>query len=193
MSISPELMLQVKRLAKHYPLPAYATPGAACIDLVAAIPRPIVIYQGDLHDIPSGIQVSFPVGYVLKLFCRSGNARKHRLRLVNGTGIIDSDYRGEIVVSLERGYSSANNAPDRVTINPGDRIAQAMLVHVPQMKIVEVEELSDTLRGAGGFGSTGSGQQNATNAALADLAKDEDPAAAAITAATQLGFLRGRD
>jgi dUTP pyrophosphatase len=128
--------------------PKFATAGAACFDLHAA-------EAGDLKAssttvIGTGLSVEIPQGHVMLIFSRSGHGFKNGITLVNGTGVIDSDYRGEIKVGLR------NAGQDPFEIKIGDRIAQAMILPLPQFQFVETVVLSDTERGSGGFGSTGS-------------------------------------
>lgn len=127
--------------------PRYATDGAACFDLQAAVSMRIP--AGETILIPTGLAFQIPEGYKLDIYSRSGLSIKHDLALANGTGIIDSDYRGEVMVAL---YNRSEN--DRYVQN-GDRIAQAMLVPVPKVYLIQVDKLESTERGAGGFGSTG--------------------------------------
>ena len=144
------MKLKIKKLSDAAITPRYATPGSACFDLHAV--HNGVVPAGKSMAFATDLAFEVPDGWVMKLYSRSGHGFRHGVRLANTTGIIDSDYRGEILVPLtcdaesETGYFVA----------AGDRIAQAMLVQVPQVQLVEVEELSDTARGAGGFGSTGS-------------------------------------
>ncbi len=102
-----------------------------------------------VYTFRTGLAFEVPHGHVLKVFSRSGHGFKYGVRLANGTGIIDSDYRGELMVCLK------NDGPEPMVVHHGDRITQAMLVPIPQVELIEVQELSDTERGAGGFGSTG--------------------------------------
>ena len=137
-------------LGKEIPLPSYATPGSAAMDLRACVSEPVVIAPGARVVVPSGIAIALPSAeYVALLFARSGLAAKGGVCLANGVGVIDSDYRGEIGVAL------LNTSAKDYTILPGDRIAQLMVVPVVQPTVELVEELDETDRGAGGFGSTG--------------------------------------
>ncbi|MBR2483803.1 MAG: dUTP diphosphatase [Oscillospiraceae bacterium] len=137
-------------LGKEIPLPSYATPGSAAMDLRACVSEPVVIAPGARVVVPSGIAIALPSSeYVALLFARSGLAAKGGVCLANGVGVIDSDYRGEIGVAL------LNTGSDPYTILPGDRIAQLMVTPVVQPAVELVEELPETTRGAGGFGSTG--------------------------------------
>jgi dUTP pyrophosphatase len=145
------MMLKFKRLHGDAILPTYASEGAACFDLYAITPYGIVdIPPGEATSVNTGLAVEVPPGWVLKVYSRSGHGFKHGIRLVNGVGIIDSDYRGELIVGLH------NDRSDRVfEVRHGDRIAQAMLERAERVEIVEVDSLTETMRGAGGFGSTG--------------------------------------
>ena len=141
--------LFVKRLDPRVQLPAYQTPGAAAMDLAALLEEPLTVAPRALVSIPTGLAIALPdAGWAL-IFARSGLGIKHGIALSNGVGVIDSDYRGEIRVGL----TNLSDIP--YTIQPGDRIAQLMVVPVARAAVLELEELPDTARGAGGFGSTG--------------------------------------
>lgn len=144
--------LKVKRLHPAAVLPRYATDGAACFDLVAIEGR--TIGPDRAGSIPTGLAFEVPPGHALMIYSRSGHGFKHGTRLANCVGVIDSDYRGEVMVALRN--DTARGDGYAFSVLPGDRIAQAMLVQAPQVQLVEVQELGDTARGAGGFGSTGS-------------------------------------
>ena len=135
------------------PLPAYATNGAAGMDLCAAVPHdtPVQLAPGARGLIPTGFAMALPAGYEAQVRPRSGMALKHGVTVLNTPGTIDSDYRGEIGVIL----LNTSDAP--FTIARGDRIAQMVIAAVTQAQPIEVLELVETERGAGGFGSTGSG------------------------------------
>lgn len=139
--------LKVKRLHPDAVIPAYHTDGAACFDLHAL--SGAMIDRRTAAHIPTGLAFEIPAGYVMLIYSRSGHGFKHGVRLVNAVGVIDSDYRGEVVIGLH------NDGLDWFTVLPGDRIAQAKIVPAPRFKINEVFDLSGTVRGAGGFGSTG--------------------------------------
>lgn len=144
------MQLKIKRLHSDAVLPKYATPGSACFDLTASgdgQPHP---RDFNAWVFPTGLSVEVPEGHVMLIFSRSGQGFNEGVRLSNCVGVIDSDYRGEIRVSLRAdGEQPTRNYK-------GSRIAQAMIVPIPAVEIVEVEDLSITERGAGGFGSTGS-------------------------------------
>lgn len=132
------------------PLPAYATPGAAGMDLRAFLPEgPVTFTQGELRLISTGFSVELPPGTEMQIRPRSGLALKHGLIIPNSPGTVDEDYRGTIMVGL---YLLSATA---LTISHGDRIAQAVIADVRRVRPVEVETLSETQRGSGGFGSTG--------------------------------------
>lgn len=147
------MKLQIKALSdqigKQIPLPYYATAGAAAIDLHACIDAAVTIPGGGQTVIPTGLAVAVPEGYVGILALRSSLGVRKGIGLSNGIGVIDSDYRGPLGVGLY------NMRDTDYTIEPGDRIAQLMIVPVLCPEIEVVEELSETARGEGGFGSTG--------------------------------------
>lgn len=130
-------------------LPTYESAGAAGADCYARVNEKIVLKAGKQVTVPLGFAVEVPEGYEMQIRARSGNARKHGIGVVNGLGTIDSDYRGEVCTIL------INHSDEDFEINPGDRVAQAVIAPVIQAKWNEVEELSETVRGEGGFGSTG--------------------------------------
>ena len=138
------------KIGKEIPAPFYATPGSAAMDLHACIDEAVVIPAGGRKVIPTGIAIALPsADYVALVFARSGLGIKHGVAPANCVGVIDSDYRGEIMVGLQ------NSGESDYTIHPADRIAQLMITPVVQAQVELVDELDDTDRGAGGFGSTG--------------------------------------
>lgn len=143
------------KIGKEIPLPSYATAGSAGLDLRACIDGPIYLpgTASGLPNsvlVPTGIAIELPgPEYVALIYARSGLAVKHGVTLSNCVGVIDSDYRGEIKVGL------VNLSGKAYTIEPGERIAQMVITPVHQAEINVVDELDDTARGAGGFGSTG--------------------------------------
>ena len=138
------------KIGKEIPAPFYASAGAAAMDLHACVDEPVTIPAGGRAVIPTGIAIALPdPGYVALVFARSGLGIKHGIAPANCVGVIDSDYRGEVMVGLQ------NSGNTGYTVQPGDRIAQLMITPVIQAKIAMVEELDDTQRGTGGFGSTG--------------------------------------
>lgn len=146
--------LQIKalspRIGKDIPLPYFATKGAAAMDLHACMDEPMTLAPGAREMIPTGLAVAIPDGHVGVIAIRSSMGAKHGINMANSIGVIDSDYRGPLnvcVVNLTR------DAP--YTVEPGDRIAQLMILPVVQPTLRLVEELPATERGQGGFGSTG--------------------------------------
>lgn len=139
-----------EKIGREIPLPHFATGGAACMDLCACMDESITLNAGERCLVPTGIAIALPSAeYVALVFARSGLGIKKGVCLSNGVGVIDSDYRGEIGVGLV----NLGDAP--YTVQPGDRIAQLMVVPVVQPTLTVVETLDETERGAGGFGSTG--------------------------------------
>lgn len=130
-------------------LPRRASRGSAGVDLQAMIDAPITLEPQKLYRVPTGIAMELPEGYVGLVYARSGLGVKHGIALGNGVGVIDSDYRGEIQVGL------CNLSDTPYTIQPKDRIAQLVIAPVPPVEYVWADELSDTARGEGGFGSSG--------------------------------------
>lgn len=146
------MKLKVKKLHPEAIIPKYATAGAACFDLCAVVQNDIQVFvaHGAPTIISTGLAFEVPENHVMLVFSRSGHGFNKDVRLSNCVGVIDSDYRGELKVKL-----SKDNMGEFLHILNGDRIAQAMIVPVDRVEFEEVEELSDTERGAGGFGSTG--------------------------------------
>lgn len=142
--------LKVHRLCPYALLPTYATDGSACFDLYALLDSPVTVKAGKNTRIQTGLAFEIPKGWVMLVFSRSGHGFKNGVRLSNSVGVIDSDYRGELLVSLEAEYGHGH-----LTVEDGDRIAQAMLVPSYRVQMIEVDLLSETARGSGGFGSSG--------------------------------------
>ena len=144
--------VQVKRFphSDGLALPAYATPGAAGMDLLAAVTTPLTLAPGQRILVPTGLAIALPPGYELQVRPRSGLALKHGVALVNSPGTIDADYRGELKVLL------INTDPSEAfVVARGERIAQLVVQAVEHVIFVEVDDLDDTDRGDGGFGHTG--------------------------------------
>lgn len=138
------------KIGTEIPAPYYASAGAAAMDLHACIDAPIIIPRGQRRVIATGIALALPSSeYVALIFARSGLGIKHGIAPANCVGVIDSDYRGEILVGLQ------NCGDEDFTIHSGDRIAQMMITPVVQAQITLTDTLDDTERGAGRFGSTG--------------------------------------
>lgn len=136
-------------LGKEIPLPYYATAGAAAMDLHACLESPLTLAAGERRIVPTGLAVAIPAGHVGILAVRSSMGIKRGVTLANAIGVIDSDYRGEVGIGL------MNTTGEPYTILPGDRIAQLMVMPVVQPAVELVDELPETDRGEGGFGSTG--------------------------------------
>jgi dUTP pyrophosphatase len=145
----PDIRIAVQRLphGADLPLPAYATDGAAGMDVVAA--EDLILAPGARHAVATGFAMAIPQGYEVQVRPRSGLALKHGITCLNTPGTIDSDYRGEVKVIL------ANLGQDPFSIQRGDRIAQLVPAPVQRAEFDEVTNLDATQRGAGGFGSTG--------------------------------------
>ena len=146
---SQKVDIRVKRLdhGAGLPMPAYATSGAAGMDICAA--ESLTLRAGKRHAVATGFAFAIPDGYEVQVRPRSGLALKHGITCLNTPGTIDSDYRGEVKVVL------ANLGDEDFVINTGDRIAQIVVAPVTQGMMIEVDALDDTERGTGGFGSTG--------------------------------------
>jgi len=143
-------ILKIKRLRPEAKLPQRQTPGSAGHDLHACIPEPLLLPAGEKRRVPIGIAMEIEnPNYVAILAARSSMALKYGVTMGNGIGVIDSDYRGELSVLLH------NTSNEDFVIQPGDRIAQLLLIPVDLPQVLEVEQLSETQRGQGGFGSTG--------------------------------------
>ncbi|NHM13762.1 dUTP diphosphatase [Xiamenia xianingshaonis] len=143
-----EVRLNVQRLNDALPMPRYAYPGDAGLDLRSSIAA--TIEPGGRLCVPTGIAVAIPAGYAGFVLPRSGLAKNHGIGVVNAPGLIDSNYRGEVCVIL---HNSDTN--ESFTIEVGDRIAQLVVLAVPTVELVEVDRLDETQRNAGGFGSSG--------------------------------------
>lgn len=145
--------VKIKRLSRAAIVPRYATAGSAAFDLHACIESRVGLLAGESVMIPTGLAMAIPDGYVGLIAPRSGVGAKHGIVLGNLVGVIDADYRGEIMVSLwNRNHSPGHSG---YVVNPGDRIAQMVILPVAQASLLDVQELPDTERGSGGFGSTG--------------------------------------
>ena len=145
----PPVKVQIKRLRPNVPLPTRMTAQAAGFDLAAAVVNPVAIAPQSIQLIPCGFAMAIPHGYEAQVRPRSGLASKHGITLVNTPGTIDSDYRGEVQVPV------INLGKTTFTIEPNMRIAQMLILPVPEVEMTEVSELEDTARGTGGFGHTG--------------------------------------
>jgi dUTP pyrophosphatase len=145
-----ELKILDKRLGQEFPLPRYATDGAAGLDLIACLDEHLHIAPGDTHLVPTGMAIHMADPELAAvLLPRSGLGHKHGIVLGNLVGLIDSDYQGQVFVSVW------NRGREPFTIEPGDRIAQMVFVPVVHARFEIVEEFEASRRGAGGFGHTG--------------------------------------
>ena len=149
--MSRPIRVQIKRLphSDGVPLPTKMTEHAAGFDLSAAVSQSVVLEPGQITLIPCGFSMAIPHGYEAQVRPRSGLASRHGITLINSPGTIDSDYRGEVQVPL------INLGREKFTVERGMRIAQMLVLPVPDAQIVEVEELNETKRGGKGFGHTG--------------------------------------
>lgn len=139
----------IKKLRDNAILPTYGSAFAAGADLYACLDAPVTLQPGETAFIPTGLAMEIPAGFAGLVYARSGLASKRGLAPANKVGVIDSDYRGECTVAL------LNHSAVPQTIEPGDRIAQLVITPFLQVSFQEVSDLTDTQRGAGGFGSTG--------------------------------------
>ena len=150
---TPTVTLALRRLphADGLALPAYETEGAAGMDLRAAVPQdaPVTLQPGERQMIPTGLSLAIPPGYEVQVRPRSGLAAKHGLTCLNSPGTVDSDYRGELKVIL------INLGREAFVVQRGERIAQMVVAPVTRGVFEEVDVLPETVRGEGGFGSTG--------------------------------------
>lgn len=141
------MKIKVKKLDPAASLPTYATQGAACFDIRTIEAGKVPAYG--VRRFRTGLAFEVPDGHVLNVYSRSGHGINHGLRLSNTVGIVDSDYRGEVIIGI------TNDSSTPFEFEAGDRIAQGMIDLAPQVELVEADSLSETARGAGGFGSTG--------------------------------------
>lgn len=139
----------VKKLKENAILPTYGSAQAAGADLYACLDADLTIAPGETAFVPTGLAMELPLGYVGLIYARSGLACKRDLAPANKVGVIDSDYRGEFIVALH------NHGKNPQTISHGERVAQLMITPVLNVSFLEADELSDTQRATGGFGSTG--------------------------------------
>ena len=145
-----QMQVKYKLLDPRAKAPTYATPGAAAADLCALLDAPLTLAPMQRALIPTGLAIELPdAGCVALVYARSGLSIKHGVCMANGVGVIDSDYRGELRVPM------VNLSTESYTIQPGERVAQLCIAPVWQANFAPADELSDSQRGAGGFGSTG--------------------------------------
>ena len=143
-------VLKIKKVQENAVIPKRATEGSAGLDLCACIDAPLTLNSGDTALIPTGLAIELPSSqYGAFVFARSGLSIKHGIGLLNAVGVIDSDYRGEIKVGV------INQIKEPYTIEPGERIAQLVIMPVATLPVEEAQTLGESEHGAGGFGSTG--------------------------------------
>ena len=142
--------LRIMKVRENAKVPQRATQGSAGLDLCACIDEPLTVKGRGHAFIPTGIAIALPDnGYAAFVFARSGLAIKRGLGLLNGVGVVDSDYRGEVCVGI------VNQFDEDYTVMPGERVAQMVVMPVSMMPVIETDSLDETDRGTGGFGSTG--------------------------------------
>lgn len=141
--------VKIKKLRENAIVPTYGTDFSAGADLYAALDEAVIIEPGETKLIPTGFAFEIPVGYAGFVHARSGLATKRGLAPANKVGVIDSDYRGEVMTALH------NHGKEVQTVEPGERIAQMVIVPYITANFILSDELNDTVRGEGGFGSTG--------------------------------------
>ena len=143
------IKVQIKKLDPKAKIPEYKTEGASGVDIMALLENKITLDPGESKIIPTGLSIAFPDDLEVQIRPRSGLAAKSNVSVLNTPGTIDSDYRGEIKIIL------INHGNEKFDVKNGDRIAQMVLMPVLKFKFEEVSKLDDTIRGSGGFGSTG--------------------------------------
>lgn len=139
--------MRIKKLNDLAITPSYATPGSGCFDLCST--ETAMVYPGKAHTFGTGLSFEMPNNHAMLVFSRSGHGFKHHIRLSNCVGVVDSDYRGEVRVSVH------NDGEQPFVVNTGDRFAQAIILSFKQQSFEVVKDLTPTKRGASGFGSTG--------------------------------------
>lgn len=152
------IQCQVRKLSTDAKLPEYATDGSGCFDIYAYIDktkavRTTRIFSGDSEKFHTGLAFEVPEGYVMLVYSRSGHGFKQNVRLANCVAVIDSDYRGELMISLTKDQITSDRLA-AMDVSHGVAIAQGMIIPIPKVEFLEVNELSETVRGESGFGST---------------------------------------
>lgn len=143
-------IVKIKRLKQNAVLPTHGSDGAAGLDLYACIGKPVSIKPRGLYKIPTGIAIALPDKNTVGLiFARSGLGVNHGVSLPNAVGVVDSDYRGELIVGI------GNTGEKAYTLSPGERFAQLVVMPVYETVLEETDDLGETIRGSGAFGSTG--------------------------------------
>ncbi len=143
------ITVKIKKLNKNAQVPSFGSAFAAGADLYACIDHTMIIQPGQTCMIPTGFAMEIPAGYAGLIFARSGMASKRGLAPANKVGVIDCDYRGEVMVALH------NHSSEEAAVDVQERVAQLVIMPVPEVVFEEADELQDTVRGEGGFGSTG--------------------------------------
>ncbi len=143
------MKIRIKKVRPEAILPEYGSAGAAGADLRACIDQPVTILPGETRMLPTGLAIEIPEGYVGLVYARSGMASRRGLAPANKVGVVDSDYRGEIMAAMHN-HGSASQV-----IEPGERVLQLVIAPCVRAEFEEAEDLTDTARGGGGFGSTG--------------------------------------
>lgn len=143
------MKVNIKKLNKNAIIPTKGSEFSAGYDLYACLEEPVNIKANKTVKIPTGLAMEIPVGYAGMIFARSGLSTKKGLAPANKVGVCDSDYRGEYIVALH------NHSDEDVIVNPGERIAQLVIIPFLSADFIETDKLNDTVRGTGGFGSTG--------------------------------------
>lgn len=143
------ITVKIKKLNENAQMPSFGSAFAAGADLYACTDHTMIIQPGQTCMIPTGCAMEIPAGYVGLIYARSGLASKRGLAPANKVGVIDCDYRGEVMVALH------NHSNEEAAVDAGERIAQLVIAPVPEVVFEEADELQETVRGAGGFGSTG--------------------------------------
>ena len=145
--------VKIQKISPNAKVPTYGTEHAAGFDFHSL--DTYTVYPGDSHIFHTGIKIEIPEGHVLLIFSRSGHGFKNDTRLSNCVGVIDADYRGEIMIKLKNDHKESDSPGDSLYVYKGDRIAQGIIMPYPRISFEVVEELSETARGEGGLGSTG--------------------------------------
>ena len=143
------MTIRIKKLRPNARLPVYSTKGSAGADLCACLDEPVTILPGETKMLPLGLAIEIPEGYVGLVYARSGMASKRGLAPANKVGVIDADFRGELMAAMH------NHSGEPQTIEPGERVLQLIITPYVRGVFEEADALSDTARGAGGWGSTG--------------------------------------
>lgn len=148
------MQIKIKKISPLAKVPTYATDGSGCFDIYSINTMPRLVHEGWPVVFETGLQFEIPPGYGMFILSRSGHGFNFDTRLANCVGFIDSDYRGEVKVKLTADQEHEEAMP--LSVMPGDRICQECILPIPKVEFIVTDDLSDTARGQGGFGSTGS-------------------------------------